>query len=120
MYKVYFYKDKNGKQPVLEYLRELSSKTDKNSRIKANKIRSYIKILSQCGTKVGEPYVKHIEGKIWELRPIRDRILFVAFIDGVYVLLHIFSKQTQKTPFKEIERAKKNLKDLIERGDTYE
>ena len=29
-------------------------------------------------------------------------------------------KTTQKTPAKEIEKAKKELKDLIERGDIYE
>lgn len=26
MYTIYFYKDKDGKEPVLEYLRELASK----------------------------------------------------------------------------------------------
>lgn len=47
MYKIRFYKDKSGNKPVLDYLRELVSKTDKNSRIKANKIREYIKILKE-------------------------------------------------------------------------
>ena len=47
MYKIRFYKDKSGNTPVLDYLRELVSKTDKNSRIKANKIREYIKILKE-------------------------------------------------------------------------
>ncbi len=28
------------------------------------------------GTAAGEPYVKHLDGEIWELRPLRDRILF--------------------------------------------
>lgn len=76
MYQIFFYKDKNGKEPVLEYLRELSSKKDKNSRIKANKINDYIETLKQYGTRAGEPYIKHLDGDIWELRPIRDRILF--------------------------------------------
>ncbi len=47
MYKIRFYKDKSGNTPVLDYLRKLVSKTDKNSRIKANKIREYIKILKE-------------------------------------------------------------------------
>ncbi|WP_369693275.1 hypothetical protein [Acetobacterium wieringae] len=74
MYKIEFYCDKNGKEPVLQYLEELASKNDKDSRIKLNKIRDYMKILKEHGTRAGEPYDKHIEGEIWELRPLRDRI----------------------------------------------
>lgn len=116
MHKIYFYRDKDGNEPVLDYLRELAGKRDKDSRIKANKIRDYVKVLSQYGTQVGEPYIKHLDGEIWELRPIRDRILFAAWYNGSYVLLHSFMKKTQKTPAKEIEQAKRELADLIERG----
>ena len=45
LYHVHFYKDRNGHEPVKEYLEELAAKKDKNSRIKLNKIRDYIKIL---------------------------------------------------------------------------
>lgn len=120
MHKIFFYKDKNGREPVWEYLKELMSKKDKNSRIKANKINDYIEILGQYGTQVGEPYIKHLDGEIWELRPLRDRILFVGWINGSYVLLHQFTKKTQKTPAREIEKAKRELADLIERSVKYE
>lgn len=116
MYKIYFYKDRNNKEPVLDYLRELSSKKDKDSRIKANKVNDYIEILKQYGTQAGEPYIKHLDGEIWELRPLKDRILFVVWHNGSYVLLHTFMKKTQKTPKREIERAKRELADLKERG----
>jgi len=62
------------------------------------------------------PYVKHLEGELWELRPVRDRIFFVAWLDGGFVLLHHFMKQTQKTPAHEIARAKRELTDLKERN----
>ena len=107
MYQVYFYKDKNGKQPVLDYLKELCSKQDKDSRIKANKINDYIEFLRVHGKQAGEPYVKHLEGEIWELRPLRDRILFVAWYNHSFVLLHHFMKTTQKTPQREIDKAKR-------------
>ena len=113
---IYFYKDKSGKEPVLEYLKELLSQNGKDSRIKAAKIQDYINILSEHGTKIGEPYIKHIEGEIWELRPLRDRIFFVAWVNNSFVLLHHFMKKTQKTPSKEIEKAKRELNDLKERG----
>lgn len=120
MHKIYFYRDKNGKEPVLDYLRELSGKKDKDSRIKLHKIRDYVKALSTYGTQVGEPYVKHLDGEIWELRPIRDRVLFAAWHEGGFVLLHSFMKKTQKTPASEIAKAKRELADLIERGVKYE
>ena len=120
MYEIYFYRDSSGKEPVLDYLNELKSRTDKDSRIKLNKINDYIEALSKYGLQLTEPYIKHLDGDIWELRPIRDRILFATFIDGAFVLLHVFMKQTQKTPRREIERAKRELKDLRDRSDYNE
>ncbi|MBD5130448.1 MAG: type II toxin-antitoxin system RelE/ParE family toxin [Ruminococcaceae bacterium] len=120
MYKIYFYKDRNGKEPVLEYLNELARRNDKDSRIKLNKIRDYVKTLSNYGTQAGEPYVKHLYGDIWELRPLRDRIFFVAWQNNSFVLLHCFIKKTQKTPQRELEKAKRELADLRERGIKYE
>jgi phage-related protein len=120
LYKVHFYRDKNGGEPVLEYITELASKKDKDSRIKLKKIRAYIKMLGEYGTQAGEPYIKHLDGEIWELRPLRDRILFVGWNNGSYVLLHQFVKKTQKTPKREIEQAKRELADLIERSVQYE
>lgn len=111
MYEIYFYRDKNGNEPVKDYIAGLAAKKDKDSRIKLNKIMDYVKVLSEYGTRAGEPYVKHIDGDIWELRPLRDRILFAAWNGNGFILLHVFMKQTQKTPQKEIERAKRNLID---------
>ncbi len=73
-------------------------------------------MLSEHSTKIGEPYIKHIEGEIWELRPLRDRIFFVAWVNNSFVLLHHFMKKTQKTPSKKIEKANRELNDLKERG----
>lgn len=120
MYKIHFYKDQNGNTPVAEYLLELSRQSDKDSHIKLNKIRDYVKALSCYGTQLGEPYLKHLDGDIWELRPIRDRILFIAWQDNAFVLLHQFMKKTQKTPAHEIEKAKREYKDLLERGVKYD
>ena len=47
MHSIYFYKDKKGNEPVLDYLRDLIQKKDKESRIKANKIQDYIEVLRQ-------------------------------------------------------------------------
>lgn len=116
MYRIAFYTDSHGVSPVADYLKQLALQKSKDSRIRLNKIRDYLKILSIHGTRAGEPYVKHLEGEIWELRPIRDRILFVSWQDGQFVLLHQFLKKTQKTPRREIRKAQQELKDLKERG----
>lgn len=115
-YNVHFYRNEQGEEPVRDYLNELVKKKDKDSRIKLNKIRDYVKILRIYGTRAGEPYVKHIDGDIWELRPLRDRIFFVAWINDSFVLLHQFMKKTQKTPKREIKQAQKEYEDLQKRG----
>jgi phage-related protein len=112
LHKIYFYKDANGKQPVLDYMKKLASLKGKENRIKFNKIQEYIQILSEYGTAAGEPYIKHLEGDIWELRPLKDRILFIGQEDGAYILLHHFIKKTRKTPKREIEKAKRKLQEL--------
>jgi len=116
LHRIYFYRTKDGSRPVADYIIELSNKTDKDSRIKLSKIQDYINALREYGLQLREPHIKHLDGEIWELRPLRDRILFVAWHNGSFVLLHQFMKKTRKTPAREIEKAKRELADLIERG----
>ncbi len=122
MYNVIFYKDKNGEYPIKDFLIELSKKasSSKNDRIQFDKINAYIQALKVYGTRIGNPVVKHIDGDLWELRPLNNRIFFFYWKDNHFVLLHHFIKKTQKTPIKEIEKARNNLKDFMERIDDNE
>ena len=113
----FFIQIKNGKNEIAEYLEKLQKKKDKNSRINFNKITAYIDLLSKYGLSLGEPFIKHIENDIWELRPLRNRILFVYWENNTFILLSYFIKQTQKTPFKEIEKARNLLADYLYRSD---
>ncbi len=61
MYQIYFYKDKRGKEPVLDYLKELSQQKGKDSRIRLNKISDYLNILQEVGTAAGLPVLRHLE-----------------------------------------------------------
>lgn len=117
MHEIIFYMDKNGSEPVADYMRELAASDSKDSRIKLTKIREYVKALAVNGTYLPDTYVKHLDGDIWELRPLRDRILFAGYVNGRYILLHHFMKKTQKTPKREIEKAKRELDDFKERND---
>lgn len=86
MYDVIFYKDRLGNEPIKEYLYALKKKglKSKNDRILAEKILAHIKALQDYGTRVGAPIVKHIDGDIWELRPLNNR---TSFSTGKTILL---------------------------------
>ncbi|MGI6607181.1 MAG: type II toxin-antitoxin system RelE/ParE family toxin [Peptococcia bacterium] len=47
--------------------------------------------------------------------PICHNILFAIGI--IWILLHHFLKKTKKTPRREIEQAKRNLTDYLERSE---
>lgn len=116
MYEVIIYHDKNGKSQVYEFLKEITARKDKDARINSNKVNDYIQALATYGTYIGEPVCKHLDGEIWELRPLSNRILFAGLVNGKYILLHVFCKRTQKTPKREIDRAKRELEDYLERS----
>jgi phage-related protein len=120
LHEIIFYEDESGNSPVYDFIQELTHKTDKDSRINSNKINDYIEILSKHGITAGEPFIKHIDGELWELRPIRNRIFFASWTDNSFILLHHFLKKTQKTPQREIKQALRNLNDITKRSENNE
>src|ERR1035438_4891564 len=63
-----------------------------------------------------EPHVKHLDGKLWEMRLIgRDgiaRALYVTATGERVVVVRIFIKKTQKTPSAEIDLALLRAKEI--------
>lgn len=119
MYKIVLYEDARGDCPVQALLNELDSKAqfEKNARIQLRQIMFYLEILKGSGTRIGEPYTKHIKEEIWELRPGHSRILFFAWKSDAFVLLHAFRKTTKKTPTGEIEKAERERQDWVSRNE---
>lgn len=117
-YKIVFWQDKNGYSEAQDYIMELKNKSvkSKDARIKLNKIVEYMEMLEAYGTELGEPYIKHIDCEIFELRPLRDRFFFFFKQENRYVILNHFVKRTQKTPRREIEKAIRLMKDFNERN----
>ena len=120
MFSIEFYKDGSGREPIVEYIRELnnSALTNKDDRIHHKKIIEYLDVLSEYGVRAGMPYIKHIDGPIWELRPTNDRVFFFYWKNQTYLMLHHYIKKTEKAPPREIEQAKRNLKDHLERSES--
>ena len=119
MYIVEFYENSSGKSEIWEFLEELriKSKTSKDSRIQYKQISLYIQLLQEHGTRLPENVTKHIEDGIWELRPGNNRVFYFFYKNDTFVLLHSFRKKTQKTPRREIDRAKAERKDYLERKE---
>ena len=66
--------------------------------------------------RMREPYVKHVEGKLWEMRLIGSdgiaRSLYVTASGRRVVVLRTFVKKTKKAPRREIELALERAKDV--------
>ena len=66
--------------------------------------------------RVREPYLKHLEGPLWEMRlKGKSGIARAVYVSGSgrrVVIVHVFAKKTQKTPRKEIARALKKAQEV--------
>lgn len=64
-----------------------------------------------------EPHVKHIDGKLWEMRMKgKDgiaRALYVTVASERVVIVHAFTKKTQKTPARALEVARARAKEVV-------
>lgn len=66
--------------------------------------------------RIREPYLKHLEGPLWEMRVKGKsgiaRAVYVTASGMRIVVVHVFAKKTQKTPRKEIVQALKKAKEV--------
>ena len=117
MYTVMFYETADGRSELWDFLEELRMKaaTNKDARIQHKQITLYIQLLQENGTRLNENITKHLEDGIWELRPGNNRVFYFFFENDTFVLLHHFRKKSQKTPKREIEKAKNERADYISR-----
>ena len=119
MYTVEFYETQDGECQVWDFLEGLRIKaaSNKDARIQHKQASLYIELLQQNGTHMNENITKHLEDGIWELRPGNNRVFYFFFQDDIFVLLHQFRKNTQKTPKREIEKAKRERDDYLSRKE---
>ena len=120
MFNIEFFENNKGESELWDFLEELriQSETNKDLRIQYKQINFYIELLKNNGTRLPDNITKHLDDGIWELRPGNNRVLYFFFQNNTFVLLHHFRKKTQKTPQREIEKAKKECSDYISRKET--
>ncbi len=74
--------------------------------------------ITQVGLEnVGEPHIKHLEGKLWEMRLTgRDGIAHALYVTATgkrVIVVRAFVKKTQKTPRNEIDLALLRAKEVL-------
>jgi phage-related protein len=66
--------------------------------------------------QVHEPYVKHLEGKLWEMRMKgKDgiaRSIYITAAGKKIIILHSFIKKTQKTPKAALDIVRDRAKEI--------
>lgn len=111
-FKVEFYTKDNGEKPAKDFILSLDTK------MKA-KVLGIIDVLEEYGTQLREPYSKHLDDGIFEIRgkvgSDITRVLYFFYYDKRIILTNGFIKKTQQTPKNEIKLAKSYRKDFIER-----
>ncbi len=101
-WRIAFYEDARGRNPVQEYLDQLPVQ----EQVEAEEAFS---LLREFGILLGMPHAP-----LWELRPGANRIFYFAHTGRQFILLHAFRKQSQKTPEREIRQAEKRLAQFLE------
>ena len=116
-FEIIFYEKDNGECPVEEFLDSLELKM-------RAKMVGLLELLEEKGNQLREPYSKHIDDGIFEIRckvgNNITRVLFFFYYEGKIILTNGFVKKTQKTPPDEIRIAKIRRADFKERMKNHE
>lgn len=107
-----YWRNPSGRVPVEKYIDALDNKEERAE------ILSTLVGIQLYGTDAVGVEFKQIEGKLWELK-IRiygnqHRIFYVVLRGNEMILLHAYLKKTPRAPIREIEIAKRRMKQLKE------
>lgn len=109
-----FYIMSDGSCPMKEFLDSLDNK------MRAKFLRT-VMLLEQNGNELREPYSKHLDDGIFELRVKQGsditRALYFFVVGHRIILTNGFVKKAQKTPKSEIDLAKKYREDYLNRKE---
>ena len=113
-FEIVLYATEDGIRPVRDFIKSLDEKMQA-------KIAQTIRLAAEKGTRLREPYSKHLGDGIFELRTKAgtdiSRVLYFFVIGRRIVLTNGFIKKTQRTPPEEIKRAKAYRDDYLARKE---
>jgi phage-related protein len=102
-----YYTTSSGRQPVAEYVEALAWPE------RAVLAVLFEEIVSR-GLEARGATFRQIEGKLWEIRAGAHRIFYVLSTRNEMVLLHAYRKQSQRTPARHVEMARRRSKEFSE------
>lgn len=116
-WKIEFYKDGEGRQPVREFIASLRSNPGLQSKI----FRS-ISLLAEFGTTLSLPHSRAMTGHVFRELRVRHgsdiaRVLYCAMPEKRMVLLHGFVKKTQKTSERDLAIGERRFRSMLSRDD---
>ena len=87
------------------------------SEMRAKLVR-IVELIEEMGLdRIGAPHVKHLAGRLWEMRIAArsgiSRALYVVVTGRRVVIVRAFVKKTQKIPRHEIELALSRAKNIL-------
>ena len=112
--KVVFYKTSSGRSPVVDEIDDLPLRASAHAYEILEEIEKY-------GFNAPRVIFRHIQGKLWEIKMNLPgsggfRIFCFSIEKDVTLLLHAYSKKTQKAPRHHIETALQRMADAIRRN----
>jgi phage-related protein len=110
MFRFTFYRSSSGRNLIEEFLNELDLKS------RASILAVFQDICDNGLGSIGCQF-RQIEGKLWEMK-IRTfsggyRFFYVMRSSSELVVLHAYKKGTQRAPKRELDLAKKRLKEVM-------
>lgn len=111
-WKIIYYENMDGKSEIYDYI---ENKKESNQ----SKIFAYLEKLEELGPNLPRPYADILTDGIHELRiklsGEQVRILYFFIFQKYIILTHAFTKNTDKVPKKEINKAKQFREDFEQR-----
>jgi phage-related protein len=103
-----FWKSATGREPVREWLSELSREDKRTIG------RDIAKV--QFGWPIGLPLCRPLSGGLWEVRSslpsMREARVFFGFHDDTLIALHALIKKGRKAPAADLAVARQRLKEI--------
>lgn len=113
-FEVEYFEKSDGTFPAEEFI------LSQDYKMQAKLFRM-LELLEMKGNELREPYSKHLDDGIFELRAIQGknitRVLYFFVVGKKVILTNGFAKTTQKTPASEIDTAKKYRKEYQSRKE---
>jgi phage-related protein len=103
-----FWRSAAGREPVREWLKELSREDKRTIG------RDIAKV--QFGWPIGLPLCRPLSGGLWEVRSSlatrREARVFFGFHNGMLMALHAIIKKARKAPAEDLTLARQRLKEM--------